>query len=196
LLIQTHRQISGAIINTLAEDNAAITMNKTYFCWGGSLTDIFWANPGHTKEESFHYLSRSIRDLLKKPYNSITPGDQQHFLLKSGIICHYICDYFCRAHNDPDYKGLLPHLIYESRLQAEFKSYNLVKICKNAVNQPKPEIDVLLPSLTDYIQSRYLAYMSEKPDMKQDIFYAVETSTLIVAALMGCIRMNCRYQAA
>lgn len=195
MLIQTHRQISEAIINTLA-DNTAITINKIYFRGGCNLTDIFWANPGHTKEESFHYLSASISEIQQRQFSRNNPGGQRDFFVKSGIICHYICDYFCRAHNDPGYKNLLPHLIYENRLQTEFKTYNLVKIGKNAVNKKLNRFDVALPSLTDYIQNEYLTYISEKPNMKKDIYFAVETSTLVAAALMRYIHRDCRYQAA
>lgn len=195
MFIQTHGKISEAIINTLAADGAP-TICRASFQWGCKLTDIFWTSPDHTKAESFFFLSALIKELQQSQSVYANPQDRHRFFIKLGIVCHYICDYFCKAHNDPYYNSLLPHLIYESKLQTEFKAHNLAKICKLAKNNKYSSLGSIQMPLPDYIQSRHLAYLSEKPSMKKDVFFAVDTSTSVVAALLHQTQMGYRHKAA
>lgn len=195
MLIRTHWNISEAIMSSM-EAELIPMINPRSFQLGCVLTDFFWNNPDHTKTKSFYYLSALIDQLQRRKLPFADRQDKQGFSGKLGITCHYICDYFCQAHNDPDYKLFPAHFLYEARLQTECKKYDLTKLCRSALKNIDARSDALLVSLPDYIQTRHLAYISEKPEMKKDIFFAVETSTLFVASLMDLVNSKCRYQAA
>jgi len=105
---------------------------------------------------------------------------------KMGMLTHYISDYFCQAHNnDARYQKLLPHLLYESRLDMESYTLKLEQISRKGLESYN---DYLYPHnlfLKDYIYDRHFAYLAEKPSISKDLQFAAQTSTNIIAAILN-----------
>lgn len=195
MLILTHFRISQAIMNSL-EDESVLIINPVSFRLGCGLADVLWKNPVHYKDQSFTFISALINELQKKKMSGEDRRDRPQFSFQLGLTCHYISDYFCNAHNDPLHDRPLSHFAYENRLRSEFLKYDLNRLCKTAVKSDMHRSDLLLTSLPDYIETRHLAYVSEAPDMKKDVFFALETSALVAAALMDLSYLECRKIAA
>jgi len=135
----THKLIGNVIGQNIERHNVS-NFSGHAFEYGCILPDLLrrYRKIPHYKEQSFPYIKNQISDLLE-------PKGTNRFMnsLKLGIITHYICDYFCWAHNLHENEDKITHAIYETRLMYRFKKLELDNICKQRMytlnNTPKTD---------------------------------------------------------
>lgn len=123
----------------------------------------------HTLEASLQVINYNARELIKSGVSV------KEFSLALGIICHFICDYFC-LHHTIDYwkKNPVAHGVYETALHAKFLKlfskgdFNLIYKCK-----PEKSVELMILKLKR-------KYNSEPQGINTDINYS------IIAAVSIC----------
>jgi len=100
------------------------------------------------------------------------PLSKKEFSIKSGEVCHFICDFFCRYHlNESMHKKIIPHLFYEIRLHLwiYFLSIFKRKELQLTIRQPAKSIVAIIFELRR-------EYLEGRAEIKKDIRYALEAS--------------------
>ena len=95
--------------------------------------------------------------------------DIKEFSLVLGILCHYICDFFCIYHNENyQNKSLFMHIKYEVQLHFTLIWMLYTGKFNPSINGIPPEKDILL--IISNIQKKY---SEEIESGLRDITYAV-----------------------
>lgn len=119
-------------------------------------------NYGHTFEDSMDVINAYAEELIESKISV------KEFSEALGVICHFVCDYFC-LHHCREYwkKDPIAHGIYEVKLHARFlKLYSSgnIKISYKC----KPE-----KSLKDIVKKLLRKYNLKAKGMETDIVYAL-----------------------
>ncbi len=175
----THRLI-GETIGLVIRSQYPDRLNEKSFQYGCMIPDYHYklAVIPHYKDKSFEFIMGMIQKARKLPQ---TMKEKQRFATELGIITHYICDYFCQAHNYPEYGNCMHHLVYEGKLSQEFKNYDLKKFCVNRPNYRWYS----LANLPAFINNRYLEYRNEKRLMKTDISFCLNVAATVALTMVA-----------
>lgn len=179
MLTPSHMLIGHAISKTLKSN---INWNYPAFQYGCVIPDLLYPNPHHNYQEAQAFINSLIKGLIYPQPGLNYPHNNFFFTL--GIVCHYISDCFCRAHNDSGYISLYPHLRYEYQLWSEFNRYNLTGLCSAGLASCKSNRANSPEHIEGFIKLQYNAYLSEKERMSKDINYAVQTATAVIASII------------
>lgn len=139
-------------------------LDKDAFRYGNvkpDLTSKCLRNP-HTLENCLFLVSSGAIRLTNQ---SLSLKD---FSTDLGVICHYICDFFCYYHLDnAHHKKLLLHFFYELRLQLALSHLML-----SGKIRIKPVRIKLLTGFASMVLEMRREYASEKKSLNKDIEYA------------------------
>lgn len=92
-----------------------VALNPISFALGNMRPDVSikLRKLAHNFKESYGYIQSEIEALSGTPVWSVTGSN---YAMRLGVVCHYICDYFCFVHT-PEFTGSLStHLAYENML--------------------------------------------------------------------------------
>ncbi len=169
-----------------------IFLNRTAFVYGNIMPDqtpAMWVAPHFGK-----VCTRKSSDILTKlsslPLsNSGRVGAE--YSKKLGIMCHYLCDYFCFAHNEDFLGGVKQHMAYENELDAYLR-----KNCLNVL-----DMDGSLPvksfsDIEDLISCSENAkreYLNAGHTLERDLTYAFDACIL---SIVNAVEMSKRVPAA
>ncbi|KHD37446.1 hypothetical protein NL50_04525 [Clostridium acetobutylicum] len=189
MITNTHLLISYIVYKNLY-NNFNFKLDMAAFALGNIKPDFInkEIRCPHTLNESLDSLIEYSNKLVKCN-NSI-----RKFSLALGIVCHYICDYFCIYHRDGnEKKGILEHLIYEVKLDSNFTMMFL----KGKLNYfGCRDYGGSIKKIIFNIEKEYkLEEKDFKRDIKYAIFAAIESSKFIVcSSLYGNQEFfNCGY---
>jgi hypothetical protein len=96
-----------------------IYLNRTAFVYGNILPDqtpAMWVAPHFSR-----VCSRRSAEILNTLSRLPLPDSGRvgaEYSKELGIMCHFLCDYFCFAHNADFSAGLKQHVAYENELDA------------------------------------------------------------------------------
>lgn len=164
----THIMISKALCRQFSGRSE---LNRRKFCYGGIKPDLFSGclqNPHII--DNYLFLVRNQFDQL------ITQGaSAANFSEDLGIVCHYICDFFCYYHQNTEiHHKLLRHFFYEMHLHFILCSM----LQKNAI---KGDSKIELPADTGKNSKKNIAslvvemrkeYIRVRKTARNDIEYA------------------------
>ena len=172
----THSFIAGRVYNQFVETD--LKLHKIWLRLGSIKQDYVYDNINHYKDETAHLFYQKYNqltevNLIKKP---------RLFSLKLGELFHYICDYFCYAHNQELLKNdMTQHFLYECKLN--LYTYKLNKNHFNKYNTPNNYIfEMSFPKFIEFYLKKYL---KRKPSYDIDIFSAYEVCVLLVYKLIN-----------
>jgi len=169
MIVNTHLLMSHILYDYLSK-RQNIKINKLAFLYGCVKPDISNAdiNQEHTLDSSINSLNKYSEKLLT---NNISIKD---FSVSLGVICHFICDYFCLYHND-EYclKNNFQHFLYEIKLHYKFLMLLLMGKLKieNYVHLEQNLIAMILG-----FQQKYVL---EEKNLTRDIKYALSSAAAI-----------------
>jgi hypothetical protein len=113
MLKATHIKIANNILESI-QSNIDWKINKLAYLFGSFAPDLNCAFPTHTFDHTYNRFIKRIKRIDNSESNII-----KSFTL--GVLLHYICDYFCYAHN---LKHNNPkHAIYERCLRSHIKRH-------------------------------------------------------------------------
>ncbi|WP_337961141.1 zinc dependent phospholipase C family protein [Caloramator sp. mosi_1] len=122
--------------------------------------------------------------------------DLKLFYTNLGVITHFLCDYFCYAHNNKNLNPILLHLKYEKELHNVFQELSIDKIINSSV---EAFISLELSSLfqlKNFIDAKHQIYMSTPHHIEKDIYYAIEVSTTATNFIINYLLENLKYNVA
>lgn len=173
----THIAISKILYNNL---DGIVDLDKRAFVYGNikpDLTHKLLRNP-HTLENYFLIVCNSAERLM----NNKLP--LQEFSFELGIICHYVCDFFCQYHlGDELFHKFREHFIYELKLHFVLLN-NPSKINK------KPETGAVRQNVSSIIMELRKEYSADPAAMKKDLEYAF-MATMWICESVYYFSCNC-----
>lgn len=112
MIFDTHLLISQ-ILYKYIYNQTNLKLNKLAFAYGNIKPDFINKDIkcSHTLDESLYSINNYSEELMSHDISII------EFSKSLGVICHFVCDYFCIYHREGnDKKGLFEHLFYELML--------------------------------------------------------------------------------
>lgn len=162
-----HYIYSNTLYNMLTK--SSVKINKSDFCFGSVRPDfsLRLINIPHTIYGSMDFIKTVVVDLCNLKVKS-----EKIYSDKLGILIHYLCDYFCYAHNHKKYDKIIPHVVYEMKINLLLmrnKKELLKENCKikNVVNSIKNSSDII-----NFILSFHKKYSTSNKSCRNDILYS------------------------
>lgn len=159
MLVGTHKIIAKLVYRHLiAKLNFKLDWSK--FVYGNFQPDMnrSYVDCDHTLEDSLLCINYNAEELMRSDVSV------KEFSFALGIICHFVCDYFCLQHT-MDYwkKDPLAHGVYEAALHAKILkgNINLKYKCKHEKN------------LEQMVLKLRRKYDGEPASIDRDINYAI-----------------------
>ena len=169
------------------EENADISLNLLRFRAGNMSPDLplYHSHLKHYKHQNFEYVLRMVQDLIESDPTA-NVGVLKNYSYRLGVICHYLCDYFCYPHHNRRYfhDKLGEHMKYEKDLHQFIKKFHKNDYLpqyyfREILDQNKGRsVDLL-----ELIEEFHNDYMSGEPSFERDSAYAI-TATSIIASLI------------
>lgn len=161
----THVMISKTLYRHLSKK---MELDQKAFSYGNIKPDLSpqcLRNP-HMLENYLFIIQHDSNRLIS--HN--TPVKE--FSIELGVICHFICDFFCYCHlNHNLYHKLFRHFIYEIRLHMVFCGMLLGHKIKLPSNRKGPA-----GNLAAMVIEMRREYMTKQQTLQRDIEYALLTS--------------------
>jgi hypothetical protein len=107
-------------------------------------------------------------------------SSEKEFSADLGVICHYICDFFCYCHLDHTlYHRFFFHFIYEIRLHVAMCSLLMKNEIRLKRGEKKHE-----SNLASMVVEMRKEYMTKQKTLRRDIEYALLTSILACETIL------------
>lgn len=150
-----------------------IRLPKKSLVWGSTRPDIVPNPLSHFKDEKIH--------LFYEKWDSLRRMDPMYqlntFTLELGQIFHFLCDYFCYAHNDEKIvKEFWIHMKYEHQLHM-------------FARQQEPEFFLVsnanysMVSFRELVEVKHKQYLGESPSFESDLKWAFEMCVITARKL-------------
>lgn len=122
MIYQTHVQIAETIYKEL-DAFSSTYLSKREFIKGSNHPDydLYYRFIKHHYEGSIAVVRELLIEVTSKKMSRYERG------FKMGIIAHFLADYMCSYHSNPNYnrKNLATHIRYEQKLYKETKDFSL-----------------------------------------------------------------------
>lgn len=169
MLMNTHMIIGNIVYRTL-QKRLGFKLNKGLFLFGTIKPDFKNSdiNKEHTVDESLD----SLINFIDKLY--IT-NDINKFSVSLGVICHYVCDYFCLYHSrDYKDKGTIEHFFYELKLHITL-IYTIFKGLLSLYGENRS-----YNNIKEIITLNQIRYGETKNHISKDIKYSINTALVVI----------------
>lgn len=151
-------------------------LNKHRFMYGNIKPDIFCNHlkDNHTLDGSIELVAEYSKRLMECKF------DISRFSVDLGVICHYVCDYFCIYHTNK-YAGrnIFQHISYERKLHN-----NLLDMLKEQKIEVKSNSSLYEKDIVKFIYCMQEKYFNEKESVAKDITYALKTANTVTQAIV------------
>jgi hypothetical protein len=162
----THIAMAKMLYSNL---NSIMDLDKKAFVYGNIKPDMTYKllrNP-HTLENYFLTVCSSAEKLMNDNKLSL-----KEFSIELGVICHYVCDFFCQYHlKDELFHRFREHFIYELKLHAV--------LLLNYSGNEKLKIESINQNIAVIIRELRKDYSAIPASMKKDLKYALTASMSI-----------------
>lgn len=180
----THKIIAQNIITNLADDKA-ILINDNHFIWGNLKPDMVskYKLMKHYKDESLHIIIQKIEYLASMTFNNISKWySMSSFNQELGVICHFLCDFFCVPHHQRwEFKhSMSKHIKYERELDIVAKHFK--------INNDRDNMDSY-KNIKEFINKLQDEYKS-RIDYNNDLEYATYVCNSIVNYILDAVTYN------
>ena len=186
MLINTHMLMGRKIYENMDYDKKAL-LKETQFIWGNIKPDcaLKYKLMKHYKDESFLMIINKIEFLsnlsIKDLYTTYTINK---FNQELGVICHFLCDYFCLPHHQRwEFKSpgaVKDHVLYENDLNKFSKTHKVRKELNTSLTCD--DIRMYICSL----QKEYEGIVSYEKDLQ----YASHICNTIINLILDEVILN------
>lgn len=161
----THIMFSEALYRQLSRK---MDLDRKAFFYGNIKPDLSskcLRNPHLLENYLFIVADSSNRLIEENP-------PQKEFSVDLGVICHYICDFFCYSHlNHKIYHMLFSHFKYEVRLHLAYCSMRMNK--NTGFTKSKR---IRSGGIASMIIEMRKEYMTKQKSFQRDIIYALDAA--------------------
>ncbi|MGV3150941.1 zinc dependent phospholipase C family protein [Sarcina ventriculi] len=180
---RTHVIIAKKIYNALDPQKKSIIKKKN-FIYGNIKPDLVskYKLRKHYRKESYEVILEKIEKLSK--INSLDEIQKKkyfcNFSQELGVICHFICDFFCVPHDERwEFKhSMFIHIAYEKKLNFIAKKYSFEKNIDINLNSFDDVKDFLSAIYEDYKKDEYL------DTYKRDLKYSYNICLIIISKIL------------
>lgn len=186
MMMNTHKALAKILIENV-EDNKSFLISSGHFIWGNLKPDSVskYKFKKHYIDESFDMIVKKIRFLSSLTLDDIFIGYSiGKFNQELGVICHFLCDYFCVPHHQRwEFKSagaMKDHVLYENDLNKFAKIYTVRK-----------DINTLLTSeeIGAYILKLQKEYDGEA-SYEKDLLYASHICNSVINLILDEVILN------
>ena len=189
----THFAIGHLLFAAL--QSRGIYLNRVAFVYGCIAPDydpalLFPTHFTKTCERSIPEIAQELSELPLEDDGRVGA----YYSKRLGILCHFLCDYFCRAHNKCFEGGLAQHAGYENRLDMYLRRnwQSLFDIESAAL----PRRSETVSELTEGVFEQKELYLSAPVCLGSDLEFAFNACLQSICSLAKMSRQNesCRSQ--
>lgn len=186
MMMNTHKALAQGFINGL-EDDKAFIISSGHFIWGNLKPDSAskYKFKKHYFDESFDMIVKKIEFLssltLDDIYIRYSIGK---FNQELGVICHFLCDYFCVPHFQRwEFKSpgaVKDHVLYENDLN------KYAKLCtiRQDINTSLTSEDIR--KYIENLQKEYEGSVS----YEKDLVYASHICNTVIYLILDEVILN------
>lgn len=141
----------------------------------------------HYKDESFYMIVSKIHLLSSLSKQEILNSyGKKRFNQELGVVCHFLCDYFCLAHAERwEFKNK-----FKKHVQYELV---LAKIAESYTYNYHENIDVEISDIADFINNMLVEYNAVK-GFESDIIFAQYVCNSVVSTVLQRIQVNTTFR--
>lgn len=181
---RTHVIIANKIYSALDPTKKSIIKKKN-FIYGNIKPDLVskYKFKKHYRKESYEIILDKIEKLSK--INSLDEIQKKkyfcNFSQELGVICHFICDFFCVPHDERwEFKhSMFIHIAYEKKLNFIARDYLFKKNIKIKFNSSSDIKEFLNDIYEDYKKDKYL------DTYRRDLEYSYNICLIIVSKILN-----------
>lgn len=182
--MNTHKILANNILEQASEENSYL-IDRKKFIWGNIKPDYVskYKLKKHFYDESIEMIIYKIKYLSSLSENDINYIlGKKKFSAELGVICHFLCDYFCLAHNKRwKFKNhFKKHVSYEKKLSKLAKDFEFDNLVCDFL-----EID----DIEEFIKEN-IKYYEECTQLSSDLIYALFICNSIVNTVLSQIEKN------
>lgn len=184
MLMNTHKDLAvDFLVNIDGEKSCLVKEN--HFIWGNIKPDCAskYKLKKHYMDESFEMIVRKIHFLSSLTLEELyTTYSINKFSQELGVICHFLCDYFCVPHHNRwEFKtAMKDHVIYEK---------NLAKVAKGYIVKKDFDVNENIRNIERFIMTMQKEY-SKKMDYKNDLDYASLVCQRVIDMILSQVLIN------
>lgn len=174
----THLLIADIVYNYILR-KLKFELDYSAFSYGNIMPDLNkgYISHQHTLEDSGNIINRYSEALIR------TNTSMKDFSRCLGVVCHFVCDYFCLQHTKEYWrKDYIAHGIYEISLHKEF-----LRLCRNdgiKINYKcKKEKNII-----DIIMKLQKKYVEAEKGMTTDIIYSVIAAAAVSESIVSRVK--------
>lgn len=175
MITNTHILFSKILYKNCLKD-LNFKLDRYKFMYGNIKPDIFcnYFKDDHTIKGSIQIVEQYSNKLINRKNNT---GD---FSIELGVICHYVCDYFCIYHTDEYAKNnIFEHLAYERKLHNK-----VIDMIEKSEIKIENRDNFINGNIVDFIYKMQKKYFDEKQSLNRDIIYALETANAVTEEIV------------
>ena len=169
MFIPSHIRLASRVIRGSEVDVGYI--GKGLFCIGSIIPDFVLIRPQHQVQLTACKIDKRLSNIEYVYHNRLL----RLFLL--GIVYHYICDYFCRPHNDATILHGMKHHRYEFRLMRLIKYFQDLNLDTDSIK---------LSEYYNYLILKHAEYIDGLVNVEcftmDDVNYALNMGVVLLLA--------------
>ena len=184
LLINTHKIIANNLLN-IASGKKLYLIDSRRFIWGNIKPDCVskYKFKKHYYNESIDMIVKKIEELSRLSISTIYfEYGKGKFSEELGVICHFLCDYFCLPHNQRwEFKNSMKkHISYENQLAKFIKQVNIT----NYIND-----DLRIKDIKGFIDINLKKY-EKNTGYINDLSYSYYICNSVINTILNVVVMN------
>lgn len=175
MITNTHILFSKVLYENCLKD-LNFKLDRYKFMYGNIKPDIFcnYFKDNHTIKGSIQIVKEHSQKLINGKNNI------SRFSVELGVICHYVCDYFCIYHTDGyANSNIFKHIIYEKKLHD--KAIDMIE--KENI-KIKTRSSLFQGNIVEFIYKMQEKYFDENQSLTRDIIYALETANTVAEGII------------
>lgn len=183
MLMNTHLIIGKSLFDNI-DSNKSFLISEKNFLYGNIKPDITskYLFNKHYLDESLEMIISKITNLCNLTINSLSKYFSiSKFSQEIGVICHFLCDFFCVAHSErwEMSHSFSKHVNYEKNLNMSAKSIDLSKYKGQSLDS----------NFENFFNSLYAEYKT-KMDYDNDLYFSTYVCNSVIDYILDCILNN------
>ncbi len=183
---KSHISLAKFLVNNMKEHK--VIKYKKAFYLGSILPDLkpSFLTKRHTFEETFDILINEIKSITIN--YDVSKGVSRYFARHSGVITHYLADYFTLPHNSTYTGTITDHVYYEKELKYQLREYIEIEDIHSKAIQG--QVLNTFDEIIQFITKTHKEYLEALKTVKEDIRYIIELCSKVVNAIITLFDMT------
>lgn len=183
MLMNTHLIIGKSLLDNI-DSNKSFLISEKNFLYGNIKPDVTskYLFNKHYLDESLEMIISKISNLCNLTINSLSKYFSiSKFSQEIGVICHFLCDFFCVAHSErwEMTHSFNKHVNYEKNLNMSAKDIDLSKYKGQSLDS----------NFENFFNTLYSEYKN-KLDYDNDLYFSTYVCNSVIDYILDCILKN------